>query len=451
MFNVFKSKSRLGGSVFVAFARVVGIGNTFLISMFLARVVTKNEFAAISLLMNTIIIASIAARFGFDRLLMRHIAESLAHDEAARLLSYVRNLAGMAIVSTVVVCLASGFVLYFVDRYYGLDVTTTLLILTMASLATMSFLHLACESLRGYQALAISTICDAQRSGPLLNLCFSFLLMGIGFFCHFNAESVFSAFLASQLVVLLFAIVFLARKLRRTSAIAATFCGSELRPVPSKSRLAKSAAGIAGSEMLAGCLGFGDLWIAGVMLPPEQVATWVVANQLAQVVSLPYTIAILTAIPQIPKFFIRRDLKGLEDMLRSSATMSTIVSLLPVLLLVCIPTTVLSLSYGNAFADAAIPIAILCLGKLAVVSTGQCGACLIFCGHERILLMINILSAITYVIAGILSARTFGIIGLAATITTVTIVTNLLYLFAVRRLIGIWTSVRLLRPKTGHL
>jgi len=434
----------------VAVGRVVGIGSAFLISMLLARTVTKNEFATISLLMNTVIITSTAARFGFDRLLMRHIAESLAHDEASRLLSYVRKLGGMAMASTAAVCLSSGLILYFADHYYRLDVTATLLMLSMASLATMSFLHLACESLRGYGALAISTICDAQRTGPLLNLCFSALLMGTGFFCPLNAESVFIAFLASQLVVLLFAIVFLARSLRRTSVIAAVFGASQRLTVPSKSRLAKSAGGIAGSEVLTACLGFGDLWIAGMTLPREQLSTWVVAVQLTQFVSLPHNIVNLTVISQIPKLFIHRDLDGLEEMLRSSATLATIVSIFPALLLVCTPTTVVSLSYGNTFAEAAIPISILCLGKLAVVATGGCGACLIFCGHERILLKINIFSAIIYVTAGMLAARTFGIIGLAATVSIVTITTNLLSLFAVRRLLGIWTSVRLLRPKTGH-
>lgn len=441
------------GSFLVVSGRLTGAGLGFSISAILARTLEESDFGRYSLLLATAVIFSTVARFGFDRLLLRYIAELESTSFRRFIIPLVKNAARFTFATTLIAAVGMAAVL---SEFSGISQAHNdlLLIITATGImATMTLLQLIAECFRGFHDLRRATLYDASRSGPLVNVTFLSILSALLIVREINLVNIVLCLLFSLLVISVIAGLDFANFLSSTMAgadseIALSRQRTEKNlPARNLLRITRSqpfalvlaSSGIAATEILNILMGYGDTWIAGLASSEADVARWSAIALLMQLVGMPLMMINMTIISSIPALYRRNELRELQHVLQSSATIATIISLIPLTMLICFPALIISAVYGSKFADAALPLVILALGRLVAVWTGSSGYTLMLTGHQRIALLHTVISAIAMFPLGYIATCSWGLPGLACVVSTVTILANLANWIAVRSTVGIWT------------
>ena len=104
---------------------------------------------------------------------------------------------------------------------------------------------------------------------------------------------------------------------------------------------------------------------------------------------------------------------------------------------------VMSLFFKPEYAAAAGVLAILSTGRLIAVWTGSAGVTLMMTGNQKPLMYITVFSGVASVLAGLLLAPRFGMVGVAVGTASTQAMQNTLQLLLVKRRLGIWTCAHL--------
>ena len=437
----------LKGSLFVAVGRTAGIGLALVVNLLLARILDVPDYGRFSLLFSTIMVFSTGARFGFDRLVLKLIAELDTSKDQRLIPGVVRNSLTFVALSSIVSAIIMSVALPLFTSIRGASTPVMLVIIAIGSMFAMTFLQIIAEAFRGFHDLKRAELYNARRTGPLVNLmfCLVVLLSAAAVIRDLELWLVMTLLLLSQVIVLVLATTAFRKRLKTTvppslQNVPAHKVGQsqEHRSFSSKS-LAHGAAPIAGADLLAVLMALGDMWIAGAIVSDEQLAIWGVAAQLMHLVLVPLNMINLSIMSSIPALHRRGQLTELQRVLRISATLATAISLIPLGLFILVPGTIIAAVFGPAFVAASLPLAILSVGKLFVVWSGSCGLVLLFTGHQRVVLINNFVSTIVLFIAGYFVTVSFGLTGLAIVVAVVTIVSNLSNCLLARLYVGVWT------------
>jgi O-antigen/teichoic acid export membrane protein len=154
---------------------------------------------------------------------------------------------------------------------------------------------------------------------------------------------------------------------------------------------------------------------------------------------MPFHIFRGVAPPLIAELHAQRRLGELERTVRSGATLAAIPSLAVLVVFMLFGSSVMEAVYGPFYGQGASILAILSLGRLALVWTGSSGVALMMTGHHRAMMYITVVSGVLSVGGGILAAASYGALGIAATTAGAAILQNLLQLFLAKRYVGVWT------------
>jgi O-antigen/teichoic acid export membrane protein len=158
-------------------------------------------------------------------------------------------------------------------------------------------------------------------------------------------------------------------------------------------------------------------------------------------IGLPLQLVSLTIVASICELHAQGRLAALQRMLRNTATLAVIPSLIGLLTLIVFADRIAGLIFGTYYAAAATPLRLLCLGQIAFVCAGSAELTLIMTGRQRIALFVNLGTTLTLAVGGTLAARQFGITGLAAVNAAVIALQVGLFCICVKRSLGVWTSV----------
>ena len=446
----------LRGSVFVFVGRLIGIGFGWAINMLLARTLDRADFGRFSFLLTTTVIFSTASRFGFDRILMCHLAELEAGSSQKFVVLLIGNTARVVLVTTLTSAIGMAVFLSAFAPIHESGQASLLIMTAIAIMGVMTVLYLLAECFRGYHDLKRATFYDANRSGPLVCLVFLLLLLAEWAASELTLLQVMLAFFFAQLVILILAAADFTKShvIRKPPHNDATLTVEQrdethdLTPAGKISSfqprsLAWAASSIAASQVIGNFIVFGDTWIAGAVVSATDLGNWSAVAQLMQLVAVPLSMINMTIISAIPALHRQGKLEELQRILQSTATIATIISLIPLTLLICFPAWVIATVYGPQFVDVTLPLAIVSLGRLVFVWTGSCTYTLMLTGKDRIVLVNNVVSALAILSLGYVAALSHGIVGLASVVSGVTILSNVANWLAVRATIGIWTHASL--------
>ena len=92
---------------------------------------------------------------------------------------------------------------------------------------------------------------------------------------------------------------------------------------------------------------------------------------------------------------------------------------------------------------AAVVLVVIAFGRLVNVLAGPCGMVLLMTGFHRLMMWVNILTGVIAVLAMILIARTYGMLGVAAVAAGMMILQNVVMLALARSKSGVWTHAEL--------
>ena len=108
--------------------------------------------------------------------------------------------------------------------------------------------------------------------------------------------------------------------------------------------------------------------------------------------------------------------------------------------LLCFPEIVLTIAFGEYYAQAAPLLQMLAIGQIVCILTGPCENVLMMTGHQNKTLIVNIVAAFLIFAFGLFAIQNMGIIGLAITMCSITTAQNLFNWWLAKRLLGISTG-----------
>jgi O-antigen/teichoic acid export membrane protein len=185
-----------------------------------------------------------------------------------------------------------------------------------------------------------------------------------------------------------------------------------------------------------------SIWIAGISCSHDQLALFGAAGRLAMVVTLPLDMIGLAVISTISELHAQGRLAELQRVLQLTAGAAAIVALLAFTAMLILPATILDVTFGPFYRNAATVLLILGAGQLVSSMTGSCGYTLTMTGHHNWNLSVNLVATVLLIAIGPLAAAHFGIAALALVSATILAFKNVVLLLLVRKLIGVWTHAR---------
>lgn len=185
-----------------------------------------------------------------------------------------------------------------------------------------------------------------------------------------------------------------------------------------------------------------DLLVLGIFRDAAAVGIYRAAALVAMQITIVVTIANEVLAPHIARLHEARDHKGLQNLLRHAFLW--LVGTAALLTGGCLigGREVLQLVFGSAYAGGADALAILACGQFIAATAGIGSVVLNMSGHEKDVLRIFTVSALSNLVANVVLVPRFGLSGAAFATAGCQLFTNALLLFFVRRRLGIllWPS-----------
>jgi O-antigen/teichoic acid export membrane protein len=403
------------------------------INAILARLLTPQELGAYFAIFSLVVLGTIVGRLGMDLVAVRFVSAALATGQPGRARHAIWTIFAVGTVGALVAGLALtvGLGGWLAQHIFHSELIAAAMPLTAAWLVVSTLRTLLVATFRGLQRFALATIFDSFLVDVLSAAIFGILLL-------LRVESDVNL------------IVALSTAFAGASALIATaLLLRRLRGLRGEGR-------IEGEEVFAMAwpvlitdvasyfLGTGvDLWILGSFQPPSDVALYGAASRLLVLVIVPFQIFQGVAPPLIAELHAQGRGRELERVLRAGATLAAIPSLLVLVSFILFGSVLMGEFYGPFYSQAASILAILSVGRLALVLTGSSGIALLMTGHHRAMMNLTILCGMTSAGAGILAAANFGPMGIATTTAGAAILQNVLQLILAKRFIGVWTHIHL--------
>jgi O-antigen/teichoic acid export membrane protein len=430
-------------AIWVVACRVVGIAATLASNIVAARLLGPAEFGAYLLVTTVIALGSVLAMAGLNEAALRFISESLAHGKTGLARAYLmRSLKTASIASVLAAIVAtSGFLLLRAATGQS-EQSLALLALVAVGVTVLAWQQLGAELVRAYGDLRLASLFSGgQTGGPLSNLLFLAGLCAATF-----AAAKIDATLAAGLAVGSFCLTcpLLYFGLSRLSRVSDATPASDPRLSPRQRReLLTVGSLLLVNQLLAFATQQFDIWLAGGLLSAEALGLYGAAKRSLLVAAMPVQMAMLTIVSTIPRLHARGRTVELERVVRGAASAAAIPALAALLVLIIFPRPVLSFVLGGAYAGAEGTLLVMALGHFVLVLAGNPQHLLTMTGRHRTVLAVNIVSALTLVVVGVIGGYFFGAPGLAAGSAVSLSLQNGALWWLARRELGIWTHIGL--------
>jgi O-antigen/teichoic acid export membrane protein len=181
------------------------------------------------------------------------------------------------------------------------------------------------------------------------------------------------------------------------------------------------------------------VWLLAVVAPVDEVAVFSVAVRIAVLFAVPTAIVMRTLAPRIVAVSAAGRLAALEDPIRRSATWSTALTALALLVLALGGQVLVPLVFGDAYAGALVPALVMCAGVLVNAWTGPCSVVLSHAGHERTVAVSALVASAAFFALSAWWGTVWGATGVAAAAAVAMGARNAHLAYEVRRTLGVTT------------
>lgn len=409
-------------------------------SILVARLLGPGEYGTYLFVTTVMSLGGLIAIAGLNEAALRFISESLAHGNSGVARAYLRRAlviaAGASLFASVVV--TAGLMLMGWGQQ--LPHFAVLLSLVAVGLVVLGWQQLGAELVRAYGDLRIASLFSGgQSGGPVSNLLFlAGMAVAAAGLLKLDAVVAIGLLVVSVCATCPVLYGMLARLSRPATDTQEPMSGLS---ADQRHELLTVAGVLLINQLLAFATLQIDIWLAGGLLSTESLGLYGAAKRTLLTAAMPVQMAMLTIVSSIPRLYALQQKAALERLVRGAATAAAIPSLAAIVLLMLFPRQLLTLVLGNAYAAAAPILIVMAVGHVVLVLSGNPQHVLTMTGRHRLVLIVNLLSAVVLIVAGSLGARWFGAVGLAAASAGSLIVQNGLLWALTRRDLGIWTHV----------
>lgn len=184
-----------------------------------------------------------------------------------------------------------------------------------------------------------------------------------------------------------------------------------------------------------------DVLMLGILGNARETGLYRVAATGANLVALSLTAANLYIGPRISALYSRGKTAELQRLLVLSVRSTFMVASVAALTFWLLGTHLLKFAFGAEYAEAFLPLAILCFGQLINVGSGSVGLVLGMTGHEGNAAALAGMAAACNIVLNAVMIPRFGTIGSAIATTSTVLIWNGMMLTSVKKLTGLNTSI----------
>ncbi len=413
-----------GGIIAFVGKSSVAIG-VVLVNALVARLLTPQETGLFMLALSIVTVAAVIADFGFGKTLLRTIPEAMANGDKARAISHIRHVfvaASLTVLVTVIV-LVSPFGVWIAGKLSHGALLGELMPLVAMWLVVTVAISLLAETCRGFHHIASAIFYGGALTG-LGNILIVSIVLGIAWLTSMavTLAQVLILFIIAGALLSLFAILKLFKSLRDDGV-------STDKPIRS---IFKMAWPFWISSMALILLVHAQIWILGYFRSPEEVAAFALVARLALLVSFPLIIINSVLPPLISELHAKADIRKMERMLRISAGLTTLCSLLIFLILLIAGDWLSGMLFGEYFTGNWSIMMVLASGWLFHVWAGSGGFVLNMTDNQRSAMIINLVSGLVTVLSGLWLTQLYGGLGMAIASSFGLILVNVLMLLVIR-------------------
>jgi O-antigen/teichoic acid export membrane protein len=407
--------------------RVTGLVATALSLVILSRRLGVTDFGVFAVATSVAAAGSLVTAAGVNRVLLRDVAGALARDERreARELLWAGSRA-------VVMAAPIGVLTAFVAGNLAIESGTFTVAMSAALALVLGLLLVATDVLRPLGEYRVANLTSGRSGGTLVTV----LFLGLIAWSFTRPQDVDGALVLNLVAALVAAglvvwVLVVRGRARTESAGASSWSSARLLLIAGLPFGVTQIALFLSSQV--------DLWVAGGVLPDTDTSLYAVSSRFTNMVLVPLNAAQLTLAAIIPTLFTLRRMEQLQFRVRRAATLATLAALGALLPCVIVPARVIGLLFGPEYEAGAPILVALALGQMVNVATGLCGVTLSLCGHERLVLVVAIVSGVGSAAADYIAARLWGVNALAIASAATTAGSVLVLWALARRFLGIWT------------
>ncbi|MCC6494485.1 MAG: lipopolysaccharide biosynthesis protein [Pirellulales bacterium] len=434
------SRRILSGSAWSIAGRIGSMGSLFVLNALLARTLDKPEYAAFLAASSLVPFLAMLATLGVPYTLVRALRADLR--DSSRRFHVFWGALKLTLVGGVVtaVCLVASRGLFPAAEKWSLLRDWTWLV---AAWAAQSAMCVVCANfLQGVDDFKMAALIGARSGGLAPNLLTLAIVAAAAAAGALTLPLLMTSQVASFAVTMVLAAAVIALACRPMDAAPAP--GGQRRSPPASPdfsarwyfreswpNLINQLIGVALVEM--------DLFWVACLAPENVVAEYGVVRNLRLLVTAPLLIGSVSLAPFVAELHSQGDMARLERMLRGTATLFALPSLAALAVLLAAPQAVIAVTFGPAFTHAATALAIISLGCIIFVITGNNGLALTMTGRHRDLMVCSLISLGLYLaISPPLVAR-YGVDGAAVAFAAQTVAANVLATLRVKQKLGVWT------------
>ena len=442
------------GGVWAVLAKGAALASSLAVNALLARLLSPEEAGAYFLTFSMVTMAQTAASLGLTRTAVRLVAESMGADQPGRARGVVVTILRYGTLGALCMSgvLISGIGNWLATHLFHSQLMAGVVHLAALWVFVMSLQSLLAEILRGFRDIRLATL----FSGPVRNVLTTCLLAAIWLargqssLHQVLVISASSGAIAALLSGWLLRLRVLA--LPRAAMGGGVLAGPQAKPLGASDRPSATdrlsdrqvldiARPLWVVSLSVVALRQAGIWIMGAFASQGDVALYGAAARLVNMVGTSQALVVAVVPPWIASMHARGEIQALERMLRLTALLAGIPSVLVLLVFAIFGRSVLGLLYGDFYQGAMVTLLILSVGQMFDVYAGTCQVTLTMVGHQVLAMWNTIISGIVTVVLALLLVGKYGATGVATATATGLILQKVTALLAVRWKTGIWTSM----------
>lgn len=421
-------------------ARILGMLAFALNNVILARMLGPDEFGYFAVASSAAVFAGFVAILGMNRSLLKAVAIGSLPSREWQLQNQLRFSVRILKVSAPTAAVLTSVITLMVLR--SLDTGSLIVAAALGFLAiTNGAQSLIGDVLRATGEIRLSSFLQGRSGGSLILAIHTLLLLPF-LFGSLSLEGALALNVLAFLAVLLPSALHLRNRWLRSNSGG---LGSAGRSGMGHGEYLKSSLRFVGIQLIFLIGPQVDLWIAGGLLRPDEVSMFAAATRLMILVAIPLATFQFALQPKIASLYASGHIGRLEEMIRKTATVIALPSMLLLAIILIFPRQILSILFGGAFAGGSVALLWLAGAQLINSLTGLCGTLLSMTGFERDSLRLGGMLLLLKIGFGIPLGIRYGIYGLAAASAVGTALQNIGHVILARRRTGIWSL-----PRVGH-
>lgn len=404
-----------------------------LIAMLLTRILTPNDYGIFQVIQRIVLFGAVLGSFGMGWGVVRAVADAMAKNNNLLARLQIKNI--LAIVVSCSIVINFLYLIYggaVSQAYFHIDLSQeTFFVITLVFLTAMQLV--LTEAFRGMHNLKLASL----FSGPVVNISF---LVGIVWFWRVMAKGDLTIVL--WVLTVSTGLVVIVSFLNLQSKLAGLPPSSDDAGYPfvqlSKENF-RAGASFTATNIVNFFVGQSDVWIVAAFFSVGDVAYYAAASRLAFLMSAPSMLANGTLRPTIVALWSAGEKNKLQSLLRTVATGSVALTIIPLTVVAFYGGTVMEVLFGTFYRDGGNVLFIISLGWFSSLMLGPAGTLMMLVGKQREYFYCTVSSGLVFGVAALILPGYFAVKGVALAVAVAMVVNSALSAIYAWRVMGVKT------------